>query len=540
MLRWPGAFLAPCSLAPPPPSSCCCWYWPWQPPAAAWLLAAGCCTELAVQRALEQRWPAADGGQRVLALVRIDSLPAPRGALRERDAQLQVEAGAAAVARCGRASPGRPPGLVLEAGERWRPVAAIASSARGAELGQHRPRAAAVRRKASQRRHGRRLATQQAACGGATRIALALRAHVAQRIREFRRGSRRRGSARGAGGRRHRRDGTRSGGACSAPPAPRTPWPSRPARDLVRLAHGRDRAARLALAAAAAAPARDWAAAAGFAAAAAYALLAGLRWTQRTLAMLGTRLLARRCARGVIRPGDVFSLALLAVLLDPFAPLTAGFWLSFGAIAGAAGRELAAGGVACGTTTRGVGRRAGSAARPSRLRTRCLLACARAAHPVPGHGFALAPATIALFASAAVAGLGGNPACDPVLLVHLVPLVLEGLRGAAVRGAAAATWQLAEFARASAWPLLESCATQPWASWQVDAAPPALLAAALALPWLPRPAPATRRVAAVLACVPLAGGRRWPPCRPVASRRRCWMPAMAWPCWSAWPARTAL
>ncbi len=71
-----------------------------------------------------------------------------------------------------------------------------------------------------------------------------------------------------------------------------------------------------------------------FSAAAAYATLAGLSVpTTRTLIMLGAWLLARSLAR-VTRPFQPLGIALLAVLLfDSFAPLSAGFWLSFVAMA---------------------------------------------------------------------------------------------------------------------------------------------------------------------------------------------------------------
>ena len=81
-------------------------------------------------------------------------------------------------------------------------------------------------------------------------------------------------------------------------------------------------------------PARFAGAVAGMAAAGAYALLAGLGIpVQRALVML---MVAALCmaARRETSARNVLSLALLAVLLaDPWAPLTAGFWLSFGAVA---------------------------------------------------------------------------------------------------------------------------------------------------------------------------------------------------------------
>jgi competence protein ComEC len=72
----------------------------------------------------------------------------------------------------------------------------------------------------------------------------------------------------------------------------------------------------------------------GMSAALGYSLLAGMSVpTQRTLIMLtvyfGARLLRRQ-----VNPWHSFGLALLLVLLlDPFAPLAAGAWLSFGAVA---------------------------------------------------------------------------------------------------------------------------------------------------------------------------------------------------------------
>lgn len=80
-------------------------------------------------------------------------------------------------------------------------------------------------------------------------------------------------------------------------------------------------------------PAPRVAAVAAMAAAAAYAMLAG--WTvptQRALLMLGAGLLG--LVYGRARPTTIITLALLGVLLlDPFAVLSPGFWLSFGAVA---------------------------------------------------------------------------------------------------------------------------------------------------------------------------------------------------------------
>lgn len=68
--------------------------------------------------------------------------------------------------------------------------------------------------------------------------------------------------------------------------------------------------------------------------AAAYALLAGFSIpTRRALVMIAIALGARLCDRQLV-PGRTLALALLVVLLmDPTAPLNAGFWLSYGAVA---------------------------------------------------------------------------------------------------------------------------------------------------------------------------------------------------------------
>ncbi len=71
----------------------------------------------------------------------------------------------------------------------------------------------------------------------------------------------------------------------------------------------------------------------GLAAAGGYSLLAGFSVpTQRTWLMLAVFAWARLCARP-LNAARTWSLALIAVLLlDPFAPLAAGFWLSFVAV----------------------------------------------------------------------------------------------------------------------------------------------------------------------------------------------------------------
>jgi competence protein ComEC len=93
--------------------------------------------------------------------------------------------------------------------------------------------------------------------------------------------------------------------------------------------------------------ARDLAMLAALAAACTYAALAGFALpTQRALAMLGVFALAR-LSRRVVSASTIIAIAAVAVLLlDPFAPLSIGAWLSFGAVAAifwAAGGRIATG-----------------------------------------------------------------------------------------------------------------------------------------------------------------------------------------------------
>lgn len=81
-------------------------------------------------------------------------------------------------------------------------------------------------------------------------------------------------------------------------------------------------------------PSQKAAAVAGFACACAYALLAGFGVpAQRTLYMLGVAVAALLSGRAVAVPHVLGAALLLVLLLDPWAVLAAGFWLSFGAVA---------------------------------------------------------------------------------------------------------------------------------------------------------------------------------------------------------------
>jgi competence protein ComEC len=198
----------------------------------------------------------------------------------------------------------------------------------------------------------------------------------------------------------------------------------------------------------------------GLLAAGGYALLAGFSVpTQRTWLMLavfaGTRLAAR--------PPDAartWSLALIMVLLlDPRAPLAAGFWLSF----------VAVGVILMIEATTLV--RAGRAMRALRLQLAVMVT--------------LAPLTFAVFGSVSLVGFGVNLLAIPLISFVFVPLVLVGALLAwwipALDGPPfAAAARLYEWS----WPALVWAADRHPAAWRVE---PSTWWFALAIPasvWL--------------------------------------------------------
>ncbi len=227
-------------------------------------------------------------------------------------------------------------------------------------------------------------------------------------------------------------------------------------------------------------PRETFAAIFGLLAAAGYAALAGLSVpTERTLIMLGAWLFARSIARAS-QPFQPFALALLLVLLiDPFAPLSAGFWLSFAAMAAiilsASGRFM----------------------RPPVWRE------ALSVQVVVS--IALLPFTLALFGSIPLIGLPVNLVAIPAMSWVLVPTVLLALALLPVSPFASnAVLGLAEWLHNLGWPWLAAASDVPWAL--IHASPPwwwyalAVLALALsALPW-----PLLMRLAPLICVAPLA------------------------------------
>ena len=201
----------------------------------------------------------------------------------------------------------------------------------------------------------------------------------------------------------------------------------------------------------------------------AYALFAGFSVpTQRTLLMLCVWRLARGGARHVSAL-QTLTLAVLAVLLvDPLAPLAAGFWLSFGAMAVLLWQFPTP---------------SGAARRPARWLKDYL----RSQWAVT---WALAPLTAMIFGSVPIAGLWVNLLAIPVFTLLLVPLALCGsvllwvwpVAGAWSLGIFTATHELLATG-------LDAAAASAWALWQLpEGGWPALgllLAAACLLPLWP-------------------------------------------------------
>ncbi|HTP95396.1 MAG TPA: DNA internalization-related competence protein ComEC/Rec2 [Burkholderiales bacterium] len=229
-------------------------------------------------------------------------------------------------------------------------------------------------------------------------------------------------------------------------------------------------------------PARKPAAAAGLAAALVYAALAGFQVpAQRTvymIAVVAAALWAGRFSGGT----TVLAAALLAVtLLDPWAVLAPGFWLSFGAVA--------------------LLFYVGSAriARP-----RPLLHWAHAQWAIT---LGLVPLTIALFQQVSIVSPLANAFAIPVVSLVVVPLDLVG----AVLPFDFVLLAAHEVMRACMWGL-EYLAALPPAVWQQHAPPAWTIAAALVgAAWLLAPRGFPARWIGALAFAPLFVLRPAPP-----------------------------
>ena len=210
------------------------------------------------------------------------------------------------------------------------------------------------------------------------------------------------------------------------------------------------------------APARKAAAIGAILAALAYTLLAGYGVpAQRTFWMVAVFAAALWAGR-IATPWRTLALALaLVVMLDPWAPLSPGLWLSFGAVLL--------------IFYTGVGWSAGEPRRAPRL-----VEWARVQWAIT---VGLAPASLLLFGQVSLAGPIANAAAIPLVSIVITPLALLAAAlpvDALLHGAAALVEWLLQF--------LEWCAALPAALWQQHAPPPALVALALAgAAWLLAP-----------------------------------------------------
>jgi len=215
-------------------------------------------------------------------------------------------------------------------------------------------------------------------------------------------------------------------------------------------------------------PARKLAAAAGVAAAAAYVLLAGAEIPAvRTLAMVAIAAVGLWLGR----PGTaaiVWLWAFAGVLLwDPWAPLTPGFWLSYGAVA----LLLYA----------SVGRL--REAEPDGMWLRLCRQVRAGAYAQWVVTVGLAPLTLALFQQMSLIAPIANAVAIPVVTLGVVPFALAGIVLPSDVCFAAAHAVLAPLMR-----FLEALAALPDATWQQHAPPAwALVVATGATLWLLAP-----------------------------------------------------
>jgi competence protein ComEC len=237
------------------------------------------------------------------------------------------------------------------------------------------------------------------------------------------------------------------------------------------------------------AQAKRWSAAhgqvlAGTAAAILYSLLAGMSVpTQRTLIMLCIYF-AVRWWRREMAVGHALGLALIGVLIvDPFAPLAIGAWLSFGAVAvillsisGRLGRD--------GTIT--------SFARVQLAVT-----------------IGLVPLLLGTFGSVSLISPIANALAIPLFTLIIVPLVLLGALAAMlwVPLGAPILWlpvKLLEWT----WPLFERMADHSWALWHFpQPSVPAFIALVVGVLLLLLPGIWPTRLAGALLCLPVALSR---------------------------------
>jgi competence protein ComEC len=210
-----------------------------------------------------------------------------------------------------------------------------------------------------------------------------------------------------------------------------------------------------------------------------YSLLAGLSVpTQRTLIMLCIYFGAR-CLRRELSLANGLGIALLGVLIvDPFAPLTPGAWLSFGAVA------------VIGACAGGRIRREGTIRAFSRVQWVVTIG--------------LVPLLVLSFGSLSLVSPLANAAAVPLFTLLVVPLSLIGALFASMHHQLGFPFlQLASWLLESGWPALVWVSELPLAQWHF-ASPTGwqLLALICGTLLLIAPAIAPMRCAGLLLCLP--------------------------------------
>ena len=187
----------------------------------------------------------------------------------------------------------------------------------------------------------------------------------------------------------------------------------------------------------------------GVAAAAGYALLAG--WgvpAQRTLWMLVTLALLRSSGVRWPQPLVLLAAALVVTLLDPWALMQPGFWLSFVAVALLIAADPPA--------TR-------PALRPG-PRARLLQAVRGGLHTQAVASLGLAPLSLVFFQQVSLVGFAANLVAIPLVTLAIVPLSLLGMLLPPL-------WLAAAMLVQALVALLQWLASWPFASWTAAAAP---------------------------------------------------------------------
>ena len=235
----------------------------------------------------------------------------------------------------------------------------------------------------------------------------------------------------------------------------------------------------------------------GLAAAAAYAVFSG--WgvpSQRTLAMLSLIVLLHSTGRRWPWPLVLLAAAVLVTVLDPWAMLQPGFWLSFVAVglllAAEAARATPAAPTAAVGRWKSVWRRGGSSL-AQMLRSQC------------GVSIGLAPLSMIFFQQVSLVGLLANLVAIPLVTLVITPLALLGI-------GLPWLWQPAVWLLQSMSAVLTRLASWPLAVWTVPAAPVwAQLAAMLGGLLAVLPIPWRLRLLVVPLALPLLlPARTWP------------------------------